>query len=160
MREALVAEPRDGKEGFVVHFLDSDVRVKIKQEDYIALHRIVTGLNARSVWQAMLDDAVDELIEKIPDEFHYFIDSVVEALDGQVNDSLMHIYRTYDNILAKLSGNPSKKDFAIAVMAQSAVKESWALFNLFDNKDIRKEILRRAKPAHNFSPIKQDEDSA
>lgn len=160
MREALAAEPRAGKEGFVVHFLDSDVRVKIKQEDYISLHRIVTGLNARSVWQAMLDDTVDELIEKIPDEFHSFIEGVVLELDGQVNDSIMRIYKTYDRILAKLGDNPSKKDFAIAVMTQSAIKDTWACFNLWDGKDIRKEILRRAKPAHNFSPIKQDEDSA
>jgi hypothetical protein len=45
-------------------------------------------------------------------------------------------------------------------MTQSAIRDTWACFNLWDGKDIRKEILRRAKPAHNFSPIKQDEDSA
>jgi RNA ligase len=38
-------------EGLVLHLIDTDERVKIKQEDYVALHRIVTGLNERTVWE-------------------------------------------------------------------------------------------------------------
>lgn len=158
MREALAAEPRPGKEGFVVHFFDSDIRVKIKQEDYIALHRIVTGLNARSIWQAMLDDKVDELIEQIPDEFHQFIRDVESHLNLLVWAQVDCVHQIFNQIM--LSKPVTKKDFALKVMTQSWCKDSWALFNLWDGKDIRKEFLRRAKPEHNLSPVKQDEDSA
>ena len=41
--EALAAPPRPNSEGYVVHFRNSDVRIKIKQADYVALHKIVTG---------------------------------------------------------------------------------------------------------------------
>ncbi len=161
MREALAAEPRPGREGFVVHFPATDTRVKIKQTDYIELHRIVTGLNARSVWQAMLDDTVEDLIEQIPDEFHEFINQVQLHLQTQVDVSVQHVHEVYNQIVPYwLPRTMSKKDFALKVMTQSAVKETWALFNLWDGKDIKKEFLRRAKPEHNFSPIKQDEDSA
>src|SRR3954454_6890843 len=49
--EALAAPPRAGREGLVVHFIGADVRVKIKYADYVRLHRLVTGLTARTVWE-------------------------------------------------------------------------------------------------------------
>jgi len=49
--EALAAPPRDDREGLVVHFTDADQRVKIKYAEYVRLHRIVTGLSARTVWE-------------------------------------------------------------------------------------------------------------
>lgn len=156
MREALEADPREGKEGFVVHFLVSGHRVKIKQEDYIALHRIVTGLNARSVWEAMLTNEVDQLIEKIPDEFHDFIRGVEEDIDGDVNETVLICHRAYDRILNEVGVNPSKKEFAIVAKSHSY---SWALFQLWDGKDIRPEVLKRAKPAHNYSPVRIDNDA-
>lgn len=156
MREALEAEPRPGKEGFVVHFTISGVRVKIKQEDYIALHRIVTGLNARSVWEAMLNNEVYDLIDKIPDEFHDFIRGVEEDIDGDVSETVLICHRAYGRILNKLDDNPTKKDFALLAKDHNY---SWALFQLWDGKDIRPEILRRAKPPHNYSPIKVSNDA-
>lgn len=49
--EALQAEPRPNSEGLVVHLLASDQRVKLKQSDYVAMHRIVTGFTARRLWE-------------------------------------------------------------------------------------------------------------
>jgi RNA ligase len=51
LRAALEAPPRPGQEGLVVFFPDSGERVKIKQEDYVAIHRLVFGLTARRVWE-------------------------------------------------------------------------------------------------------------
>jgi RNA ligase len=55
---SLAAPPRPGKEGLVVHFLDSDQRVKIKQDDYVQLHRIITGFTARRLWERCAVHAV------------------------------------------------------------------------------------------------------
>jgi putative RNA ligase len=156
MREALSADPRPGKEGVVVHDHIYGFRVKIKQEDYIALHRIVTGLNARSVWQAMLDDTVDELIEKIPDEFHDFIRGVEADITEQVDEAVLISNQTYDGILDTIGDNPSKKEFA---MVAKDYGYSWALFNLFENKDIRSKWLQMYKPKHDYSPVKVSNDA-
>lgn len=55
LAEALAAAPRPNAEGLVVTLLDDNGftvgRVKIKQDDYVALHRILTGTNARNVWE-------------------------------------------------------------------------------------------------------------
>ncbi|HVV11624.1 RNA ligase [Amycolatopsis sp.] len=73
-RDALVAPPRPNAEGLVVHFLDTDERVKIKQDDYVALHKIVTGLNEVVVWEALkLGGAYEDLLHRLPDEFHAWV---------------------------------------------------------------------------------------
>lgn len=156
MREALEAKPRPGKEGFVVHLLDSDVRVKIKQTDYIELHRLVTGLNARSVWQAMVDDTLDQLIEQVPDEFHGFIRGVEQDICDDVYESLKIVDRAHSRILEEMhdAGEETKRDFAMRAKDHNY---SWALFKLWDGVgvvDIYSELLRRAKPKHDYSPIK------
>jgi RNA ligase len=155
MRQALMAEPRPGKEGFVVRFLGTPDRVKIKQEDYIALHRIVTGLNARSVWQAMLDDKVDELIAQIPDEFHEFIRGVQSNLELLVWAQVDYTHGVFNDIM--LSKPASKKDFALKAIHHKDI--SWALFNLWDGKDIKREFLVREKPKHDYSPVKVSNDA-
>jgi RNA ligase len=154
MREALMAESRSGKEGFVVHLLDSDVRVKIKQEDYILLHRIVTGLNARSVWEAMVDGAVDKLIDKVPDEFHEFIRKVESHLSCLVMLETNYINEIYWSIVPSWvePRTMNKKDFALKAIKHKNI--SWALFQLWDNKNIQQEVLKRAKPSHDFLPEK------
>lgn len=68
LAEALEAEPRPNCEGLVVYFPDTDERVKIKQEDYMALHRILTGTNARNVWEVV---AVKECAPMIKDPKHW-----------------------------------------------------------------------------------------
>lgn len=154
MREALVAEPRPGKEGFVVHLLDSDVRVKIKQEDYIALHRIVTGLNARSVWQAMVDGKFDELIEQIPDEFHGFVHGVYNDIDLAVRTRWAKAWNEYVRI--GQSGVTTRKEFALEALKSEFKTE---LFLLYDGKDTLQYILESMKPAHDYSPIKVSNDA-
>lgn len=156
MREALAADPRPGKEGVVIHDYVYGTRVKLKQEDYIALHRIVTGLNARSVWQAMVDDNVAELIQQIPDEFHDFIRGVEADINEQVDEAVLISNGTYDGILDTIGDNPSKKEFA---MVAKNYTYSWALFNLFDNKDIRSKWLQMYKPKHDYSPVKVSNDA-
>lgn len=159
MREALEADARSGKEGVVVHLLDSDVRVKIKQEDYIRLHRIVTGLNARSVWQAMVDGKFDELLEMVPDEFHDFVRDVESDIADDVYKSLKIVNSTFRRIRREMAGagEATKRDFAMRVKNHDY---AWALFKSWDGVskvDIYSELLRRAKPAHDYSPIKGED---
>jgi RNA ligase len=51
LREALQAPPRPGAEGYVVRRVGSEERIKIKQDDYVALHRIITNCTARRIWE-------------------------------------------------------------------------------------------------------------
>lgn len=65
LAHALSAVPRPNREGLVVYFPDSGERVKLKQADYVALHRILTGTNARSVWEYAAVRACADLIVEL-----------------------------------------------------------------------------------------------
>jgi RNA ligase len=78
LADALRMPPRENAEGLVLHRVqietdaalnvracggvDSSARLKIKQDDYVALHRILTGTSARTVWQYMAVNACKDLI--------------------------------------------------------------------------------------------------
>src|SRR5690349_13252136 len=71
LQEALQAAPRTNAEGYVVYIPELDERVKIKQEDYVALHKIVTGLTKRRVWENMKNGmSLEDMCEIVPDEWH------------------------------------------------------------------------------------------
>ena len=68
----------------MVWFPGADVRVKIKYDDYVRLHRIVTGLNARVVWAALTEGKpVEDIVDGLPDEFHPWVRDVVARADGR-----------------------------------------------------------------------------
>jgi RNA ligase len=64
LEEALAMPPRENAEGIVVYFEKTGKRIKIKQDDYLALHRIMTNCTARRIWEYMAVDACKNLIEK------------------------------------------------------------------------------------------------
>jgi RNA ligase len=61
--DALAVPPRDNAEGLVLYSADTGERLKIKQDDYVALHRVLTGTSARTVWQYMAVNACKDLIK-------------------------------------------------------------------------------------------------
>jgi RNA ligase len=64
------AEQESGHEGFVVRFVDSDERLKIKFDDYIALHKLMFGLSRKAVWEVVSSDIeFDTWLTQFPDEF-------------------------------------------------------------------------------------------
>ena len=67
LAEALAAQPRQNAEGLVVRYLPdpalpgaglAGTMVKLKQADYLVLHRIVTGLTSRRLWERSAVHAV------------------------------------------------------------------------------------------------------
>ena len=120
LRHALEAPPRPGQEGLVVYFPDSGERVKLKQEDYVSIHRLVFGLTARRVWEhAGVHDlngnglAVKQIgiaLQMDPAEVQGMIDA---APGGNWMDELLMIVpeefaawaiRTHDAIIASVDG--------------------------------------------------------
>lgn len=94
LREALAAPQRPNAEGFVVYFPELDHRIKIKQDDYIALHKIVTGLTKRRIWESMKErKSLEEILDVIPDEWHdwtmkayWDIDTDLRGISRSIND--------------------------------------------------------------------------
>ena len=60
----------DNHEGFVVRFSNGD-RMKVKGEEYVRLHKIMTNLSTTAVWEVLSNGgSMDELLKDVPDEFY------------------------------------------------------------------------------------------
>ncbi len=142
--EALALPPRSNAEGMVVRCLRTDAMVKIKQDDYVALHRIVTGLTERTVWQHLVDGKpLEDLVAPLPDEFHDWVRAVAERIESTVDAEAGRRRQEFDAVRAGLPQGSGRKDFAIAVTGRP---HAWALFALLDGKDIRPKLRSAAKP--------------
>jgi len=151
LAEALAAPPRPNREGMVVHCPATDQRIKIKQDDYVALHRIVTGLNARVVWQHLVDGKpLDDLVAPLPDEFHPWCNDIAAQIAQAVEQRVTQIEKAYGELVGALPDGFNRKQFAEAAVPHP---DKWAMFLLLDGRDIRGELLKRAKPDPYQTPL-------
>ena len=150
LAEALAAPPREGREGLVVHFTDSDERVKIKYAEYVRLHRLVTGLSARTVWEVLVSGGdLDALTEPLPDEFHAWVSAVATALIEEVEARHAAVEREFAGIVGGLPAGWGRREFA----AQAVRSENrGALFLRLDDKDYRPGLWQLVRPAGDLGP--------
>lgn len=148
--DALAAPVRQNAEGLVLHLVRSDERVKLKQEDYVALHKIVTGLNERTVWEHVSSGkSVAELCAAIPDEFHGWVDEVAARLKARVEASSGEVEQAYSTILATLPPEHTRKDFAM--LAAKHPRKS-QLFSRLDGKDYTPQLWQECYPSPRIGP--------
>jgi RNA ligase len=150
LAHALAAPARDGREGLVVHFADTDERVKIKYAEYVRLHRLVTGLSARTVWEVLVSGGdLDALTEPLPDEFHAWVRGVAAELTADVDERAKAVEAEFDRIVADLPEGWGRREFA-----GSAVRSEnrGALFLRLDGKDYRPGLWQQVRPAGDVTP--------
>ncbi|MFI7600964.1 RNA ligase [Actinoplanes sp. NPDC049681] len=150
LAEALAAPPRDGKEGLVVHFLDTDERVKIKYAEYVRLHRLVTGLSARTVWDVLASGGdLDALTEPLPDEFHAWVRGVAAELVAAVEEMAEQVEKEFAAIVGSLPEGWGRREFAARAVRS---EHRGALFLRLDGKDYRPGLWQLARPAGDVTP--------
>lgn len=100
LSEALAAPARDNAEGFVITSRKTGGRIKVKQEDYIALHKIVTGLTKRRIWENMKNGmSLEQMCEIVPDEWHEWLRNTYFEIDTDIRGVLRNL-DSYFTILA------------------------------------------------------------
>lgn len=71
---------KDDEEGYVVRF-DNGFRVKVKGDKYIELHRIISDLSNRRIWEVLANGKdINEILETAPDEFDEWIRNEADTL--------------------------------------------------------------------------------
>lgn len=161
--EALAAPPRENREGIVVSTMYGGPQLKIKQEDYVVLHRIVTGLSERRVWQALMaGQTVDQINEPLPDEFHPWVEKVALKLVTEFNRRQSRMLDEYYNAMAtaRQAGWASRDEDgyhdvtdrkSIALLFQES-DQPWALFALLDGRDIQEKLWKQLEPVGDVRP--------
>lgn len=95
LTEAVNSIPRHNAEGWVVRYLDTDERVKIKQKDYLDKHKLVFNLSQKTIWESLRDCRFSEYKAGMPDEFHEWMDTEAEKYWKKYDDYMSVVY---DNI--------------------------------------------------------------
>ncbi len=130
-------------EGYVVKF-ESGVRLKIKNPEYIKIHRVRFGFTPKRAWEA-LSAGINPLdnVEGIPDEFFNEMQDIVNNILDEYHDLLYNANRVYSKL--EEEGFESRKDKAIWIQ-QNAGKLKGVLFKMIDNKDPSDIIWKMVKP--------------
>jgi RNA ligase len=144
LRQALEMAPRQNAEGIVARFFMGGTMVKIKQADYVALHRIVTGMNERAVWERMSKgESAEEIKLGLPEEFWSWVDSVSENLISAWSEVFNRAWSKFWRYTDDLGEEFPRKDFAVTVKDDS---DRALLFKILDNQDISDVIWKQIKP--------------
>lgn len=105
----------ENREGVVVKF--SWGRMKIKFEDYCALHRILTNCSSYDIWENLrtFGELPKELFEKVPDEFYGWVretrDKILENFEFYSN-LCQREFELIDSSLENVSAEEYDKAFA------------------------------------------------
>lgn len=138
----------ENSEGFVIRF-KSGFRMKIKFDTYVKLHRVLTELTPKRIFEAWSNDVpISQNLEGIPDE----IFSEIEEWENKFNRDRGSInFEVYTWLLGCLSGLSDPKDNRDErkVFASRAIKTPYPsiMFAFLDGKDTRglicKEVYRK-----------------
>lgn len=157
-KEARTLPPRANAEGVVVRSVKSGFMVKLKQEDYVLLHRIITGMNERAVWERLgAGETIDGVCEGLPDEFWPWVRKIGFDLYAAHDAISISARIEFALIKSELGEDFTRKDFAVRAQ-QSDFRA--LLFLLLDGRDIFKPIWDSIKPAGGRSMVATGEDVA
>jgi RNA ligase len=139
--KALKEENKKNKEGYILFYPEIDLRIKVKFEDYKKLHKVMTGLSEKSIWEMSKDKKTEEIMS-LPDEMHNW-----------VKDIIVKLLREHDYIenrcmsLVSMAKNHSNNRKEQAEFILNEDKEySSICFSMLDNKDYRQQIYKIIKP--------------
>ena len=133
---------KNNQEGFVVRFSNGD-RVKIKGEEYLRLHRIMTNLSTTAIWEVLSNggDILSTLTD-VPDEFYDKI--------HQYSKELMDKYTALENeyhFIFKILSRSDDFEFR-PCFAERAKRYRYPaiLFKMYDDKDYSGLIWKLIRP--------------
>jgi RNA ligase len=135
----------NNQEGFVVKFSNGN-RVKIKGEEYLRLHKIMTEVSTKSVWEILSNgDNMEEILRDVPDEFFDKVKEYETELVSKFDD----IKDEYNWIYKILERNEEiSENRAIFAQYAKRYKHPSILFGLLDGKNIDPMIWKIIQPEY------------
>ena len=159
--DELKREISNSKEGYVIRFKNG-MRMKIKGDEYVRLHRILTNFSTTDIWELLRTKGnMNEFLERVPDEFDKWVKMTISDLKyahfqiceraGKLHDGFR--YGKYGDVYPE----PTKKEFAEFVMKQYVPLRS-VMFAMWDKKPCDDIVWKLIKPKWS-KPFKKDLDN-
>ena len=152
--DILKKEISKDKEGYVIRFKNG-FRMKIKGEEYVRLHRIITNISNRDIWEYLKDGRpLDDILDKVPDEFYDWVKKTKEELISQY-ETLDKEYQWIFKIINRVPGIENRGVFASFA---KKYKHPNLLFNMLDGKDYSEQIWKLLYPPYS-KPFNKNEEN-
>lgn len=144
LREALEASPRPNAEGFVVYLPEFDVRVKIKQEDYLILHKTVFSFGPQYIYDRLdQGQTEEEILAGLPDEFEEEAMNLIHGFLVNHMGIRANVLLNYADIYKE---GMTRKEFALLAKERPHTQ---FLFSLFDKQhDHAERIWKTLNPSY------------
>ena len=147
----LTARQDANREGYVVRFA-SGLRVKVKFDEYVRLHRLVTGVNERHIWECLRDgDDVSDLMNGAPPAYQRWVNTVATDLRQRYGAIQRECLTAY----AFLDVTGDRKSIAMQIVRFTPTLQH-VLFALLDGHAYNDIIWKALKPTH-AAPFKADD---
>lgn len=132
---------QSNREGFVVRFSNGQ-RIKIKGDEYIRLHKILTNTSTTSIWEIVSTKGdITTILKDIPDEYYNKIQDYVQDLHSKFESTRENYLDLHRTITERVGTD--RKLYALECTKH---KNSNILFAILDNKDIGPSIWKILKP--------------
>jgi RNA ligase len=178
LSDALTAPEQPNTEGYVIRFVGSDMRVKCKTTEYVRLHRLVTGVTARIIWQYMgifdlaaqgqdtrriaqtlnMEQAkVGNILAATPDGnwVKPFLEAVPEEFSTWVHSTMATLYGAVEawetaarQEYVGLCVEQLDRSAAASIITTLPREQQGPMFALFGGSSIRPMAWRAIRPAH------------
>jgi RNA ligase len=161
LAEAMAAPVRPGREGLVVHFVgdDSDRRVKIKHDEYVRLHRLVTGVSERRVWEALSEGQdLSDWLEAVPDELFDFVTATRARLLGEFARLDEEVRTRFEELVKSLPQGWQRRDFA-AVVSTMRWPLARTMYLALDGQPYGHLLWSHLRPAEHVPLFNRTEDA-
>jgi RNA ligase len=148
--ETLKKEISKDNEGYVIRF-SGGMRMKIKGDEYVRLHRILTNFSTKDIWELLRNnEQLEPFLDRVPDEFDTWVKEVVRDLQTRYDNILKDYRIIMDDIY-----DADKKVFAERA---KRYPHPSLLFALYDgkNESAYDYVWKLLKPKYE-KPFKKDE---
>ena len=126
----------NNQEGFIIKY-DNNKRLKIKFENYLKIHKVVTQISSISIWEQLQSGgSITRLLENTPDEFYTWVKETEQRLRQQFRTLEAAAQREYKVL-------NSRKETALYFQS---CKHTAILFAMYTGKKYDVIIWRSIRP--------------
>ncbi len=142
-------------EGFILKW-PNGFRLKYKLADYVRLHRIITRVQAKDIWECLSQNQnLDQFLDSVPDEFYHWVKDTrlkLETKYQEIETECQRVFATLGDVVPDYQAN--RREVALYFQTQ---KYPGILFLMLDDRDYTQVIWKLIKPPYQL-PFRSDND--
>lgn len=140
----------ENQEGYVYSWLDKDgttKRVKVKFDNYLALHRTKSNLTNKRIWEVMLQpETLPEFLAQVPDEFYDKVQDHIAEIQQKLEELSKGSLLKANELRAKFGDD--KRSVYEEATKDTSLYHPVIVMRLYNDptNDVKESILKTLKP--------------